>query len=216
MKQLAVTLFTLSLVAGCADRPIHVVVDNEVATRVTNPEALQPTPTDPAERSAIAEPVSYLGGAVRQMAEQIETSLAQRGIKRLPIAITPFVELSAATEKRPLGDELAEGFYHELQARGFNLIDHRALPFADRSLENLPLAEYYRRHRISYVLGGTYNVNSSGVTVNARMLDTVTQQVVATGQSDFGIEQLEGAFPGYDPFSSQDGMIIENGGVPVQ
>ena len=213
MKQQIVPLLLAVVVSGCAERPIHVVVDNEVATRVTNVEQLQP-PQDPAERSQLAQPVSYLGVPVRQMAEQIESGLKAKGIKRLPIAISSFVELSAADQKRPLGDEIAEGFYHELQARGFNLIDHRIIPFADRNQAELPLAEFYRRHRISYVLGGTYSVNSSGITVNARMLDTVTQQVVATGQSEFGIDQLEGSLPGYDPFSSRDGMIIENGGVP--
>lgn len=215
MKHFGVLLFICSLLAGCTGQPIHVVVDNEVSTRVANPEALNTRPSDPAQRSAISAPVGYLGGAVRQMAEQLETGLAGKGIKRLPIAITPFVDLTSTKMERPLGNELAEGFYHELQARGFNLIDHRALPFADRSTTNLPLSEYYRQHRVSYVLGGTYIVNSSGVTVNARMLDTITKQVVATGQADFGTEQLEGALPGYDPFSSQDGMIIENGGVPV-
>ena len=215
MNKFAGVVLGALLLTGCADKPIHVVVDNEVATRITNPEALNPKPVDPKQRSALAEPVNYLGGSVRQMAEQIETGLAKKGIKRLPIAIARFVDLSAVDHQRALGDEIAEGFFHELQARGFNLIDHRALPFADRDQSELKLSEYYRRHRVSYVLGGSYMVNSSGVTVNARMVDSITQQVVATGQSDFGVDQLEGALPGYDPFSSQDGMIIENGGVPV-
>lgn len=212
-KTLAFGLLAALLGSGCTQQPTHVIVDNMVAVKVMNLEQLQPQ--DPAERSTLAQPVAYLGGSVRQMAEQIETGLAKQGIKRLPIAITGFVDLSQAERQRTLGDEIAEGFFHELQSRGFNLVDHRVIGFADRNEQELPLSEFYRQHRISYVLGGSYIVNSNGVTVNARMLDTVTNQVVATGQSEFGIEQLEGSLPGYDPFSSRDGMIIENGGVPT-
>ncbi|MEH6652356.1 MAG: FlgO family outer membrane protein [Motiliproteus sp.] len=211
-KTLGFSLLAL-LVGGCTQQPTHVIVDNAVSVNVMNPQQLQPQ--DPAERSALGEPVGYLGGSVRQMAEQLETGLAKQGIKRLPIAITSFVDLSQADRQRTLGNEIAEGFFHELQARGFNLVDHRVIAFADRDEQELSLAEFYRRHRISYALGGSYIVNSDGVTVNARILDTVTNQVVATGQSDFGIDQLEGSLPGYDPFSSRDGMIIENGGVPA-
>ncbi len=212
-KSLGFCILALLISSGCSQQPTHVIVDNAVAVKVLNPQQLQPQ--DPAQRSALNVPVRYLGTSVRQMAEQLETSLTKRGIKRLPIAISGFVDLSQAERRRTLGDEIAEGFFHELQARGFNLIDHRVIAFADRDEQELPLSEFYRQHRISYVLGGSYTVNSDGVTVNARMLDTVTNQVVATGQSEFGIQQLEGSLPGYDPFSSREGMIIENGGVPV-
>lgn len=215
-KTLGALLIAL-LFSGCSRGPIHVLVDNEVSARVTNINQLQPDlkPLEPAERSELAAPVGYLGVPVRQMAEQLETGLVKRNIKQLAIAITGFVDLSQTDRRRTLGDEIAEGFFHELQARGYNLIDHRAIGFANRSEQELPLSEYYRKHRVSYVLGGSYIVNSSGITVNARVLDTITQQVVATGQSDFAVSQLEGALPGYDPFSSRDGMIIENGGVPA-
>ena len=216
-KTLGFSILVLLITSGCSQQPTHVIVDNAVAVKVMNPEQLQrqEAEQDPAERSALAEPVGYLGRSVRQMAEQIETSLAKKGVKRLPIAISSFVDLSQAERRRTLGDEIAEGFFHELQARGFNLVDHRVIAFADRDEQELALSDFYRKHRISYVLGGSYTVNSGGVTVNARMLDTVTKQVVATGQSEFGIQQLEGSLPGYDPFSSREGMIIENGGVPA-
>lgn len=213
-KTLGCALMVL-LGSGCADRPIHVLVDNEVSARVTNIDALRAPPAAVAESDQLAPPVGYLGAPVRQIARQLEVSLVKQGIKQLPIAITGFVNLSQADHRRSLGDEIAEGFFHELQARGYNLIDHRAIAFANRSEQELSLAEYYRRHRVSYVLGGSYTVNSSGVTLNARMVDTITHQVVATGQSEFSIGQLEGRLPGYDPFSSRDGLIIENGGVPA-
>jgi TolB-like protein len=214
-KILGAVLIAL-LSSGCADKPMEVVVINQVSARIANIDTLKAKVAAPVARKA-SDPVGYLGLPVRQIADQLQASLINKGIKTLPIAIGGFVDLAQAEHRRSLGDELAEGFFHELQGRGYNLIDHRALAFANRDEQEqeLSLADYYRRHRVSYVLGGSYSVNSSGVTVNARLLDTITHQVVATGQSEFGIQQLEGAFPGYDPFSSRDGMIVENAGVPA-
>ncbi|WP_210396077.1 FlgO family outer membrane protein [Motiliproteus sediminis] len=206
------------LLAGCA-----VKVTEPVQVELQQPVQVTLAPDSPrlpaADQPALATlPSGPLGLPVRQMAEQIDASLRQRGIKTLPIAISPFVDLDQPAAHRGFGDQLAEGFYHELQARGYNLIDHRALPFGEGAagLTSPALSDYYRQHRISYVLSGTFSAQGDGVTVNARMFDTITQQVVATGQSQIGLQALEGGLPGYSPFSSRDGMIIENGGVPLQ
>ncbi|MFT6913726.1 MAG: TolB-like protein [Motiliproteus sp.] len=214
MNKILGAVLIVLLSSGCADSPTQVVVINEVSARVANIDVFKARAATPVVRKA-SDPVGYLGLPVRQIADQVEAGLISKGIKTLPIAISSFVDLSQPGHRRGLGAELAEGFFHELQGRGYNLIDHRALAFANRDEQELSLADYYRRHRVSYVLGGSYIANSSGVTLNARMLDTITHQVVATGQSEFAIQQLEGAFPGYDPFSSRDGMIIENAGVPA-
>lgn len=218
MKKQIWMLLPALLAGGCA-----VKVTEPVQVELTQPVRVTLAPDSPrpptADQPALATvPSGPLGVPVRQMAEQIDASLSKRGIKTLPIAISPFVDLDQPALHRGFGDQLAEGFYHELQARGYNLIDHRALPFDESgaALASPALAEYYRQHRISYVLSGTFSAQGSGVTVNARMLDTITQQVVATGQSQIGLETLEGELPGYNPFSSRDGMIIENGGVPAQ
>ncbi|MCW9052709.1 MAG: FlgO family outer membrane protein [Motiliproteus sp.] len=219
MKQIALISTFLLATVGCAfqsDKPVRVVVENEVRTRVVNETALAPTEERRAKQ-ALGGTVPVFGVPVRTMAAQIEASLKQRGIKRLPITITPFVDLAAPKKQRHLGTELAEGFFHELQVRGFNLIDFAALPFADTGDNSAPypLTDFYRNHRISYVLSGTYIVNSDGIIINARVLDTVTKQVVATGQSQLSVGDLEGSLPGYNPLDSRDGMIVENGGVPV-
>ncbi len=220
MNKLSVSVIgaILLTLGGCSlqqQQPVRVIVENEVSTRVVNETALAPT-AERRARTALGDVTPVFGQPVRTMAEQISASLKQRGIKRLPIAVAPFVDLSEPGRKRNLGTELAEGFYHELQVRGFNLVDHQAVAFAGQTRpQQLPLADYYRKHRISYVLSGTYQVSSDGILINARMLDTVTRQVVATGQSQMSAADLEGGLPGYNPLDSRDGMIVENGGVPV-
>ncbi|MEH6626859.1 MAG: FlgO family outer membrane protein [Motiliproteus sp.] len=219
MKTLAVLSLISMISVGCAlqsNQPVRVIVENEVRTKVVNETALAPTAERQAKR-ALGGTVPVFGEPVRVMAQQIEAGLKKRGIKRLPITITPFVDLINPAKRRALGTELAEGFFHELQVRGFNLIDFSALPFASKKTDKgvYPLADFYRKHRISYVLSGTYMVNSDGIIINARVLDTVTKQVVATGQSKMSASELEGGLPGYNPLDSRDGMIVENAGVPV-
>lgn len=213
-------LIAIGTLAGCAQQvqaPIPVVVTNEVRTRPVEAKAPVSEP-ERSDRGALGQPLGRFGTPVRTMADQIEIGLRRQGIKRLPMAITSFVDLSAPTKTRGLGDEIAEGFFHELQARGFNLIDHKAIPFATGHPHKHPstLSEFYRDHRISYVLSGSFSRNPDGVVVQARVLDTVTRQVVATGQAEIDVTELEGGLPGYDPLSSRRGMIVENGGVPVQ
>ncbi|OMH34043.1 hypothetical protein BGP75_12265 [Motiliproteus sp. MSK22-1] len=206
------------MVAGCSfqSQPVRVVVENEVRTKVVNESALIPSERQ-LDRVSLGGTLPVFGQPVRAMSVQIEIALKKRGIKRLPITIAPFVDLSAPDRKRNLGNELAEGFFHEMQTRGFNLIDHKAIPFSKTGKKAVGsgLADYYRKHRISYVLSGTYIVNSDGILINARVLDVITRQVVATGQSQLASRDLEGGLPGYNPLDSRDGMIIENGGVPV-
>jgi TolB-like protein len=159
-------------------------------------------------------PTSF-SAVVRQIAEQLNKSLKSKGIKRLPIAVAPFVDLENSKNPHPLGKQLSEHFFHELQIRGYNLIDDRAISFPRlKANDALLLSDYYKRHRISYVLSGTYSVTPDGASIHARMLDTVTRQVAATGQGLLLNEVLEGQLPGYNPLSSSNGMIIENGGIP--
>lgn len=220
MDKLLCVLLMLGFLSGCArqvQQPIPVIVKNEVVTRSADSYRRAPSADLPG-RAALGQPLNYFGQSVRTMANQIEIGLAQKGIKRLPMAITSFVDLAAPQSTRGLGDEIAEGFFHELQARGFNLIDHKAIAFATGHAVKHPsmLSEFYKDHRISYVLSGSYSRNADSLVINARMLDTVTRQVVATGQAEIAVAELEGGLPGYDPLSSRDGMIIENGGVPAQ
>ncbi len=205
MKQVILPWLAALLLSGCEIqllRPLPVVIQN--------PEALGRTLGDRVPQQTAIQAV------ITEMAGQLESGLRKQGIKRLPITITRFVDLAAPNDYRPLDSELAEGFYYELQSRGFNLIDQMAIayPSDQTPLDELKLSDIYREHGISYVLSGTYSVRPDGLGVSVRILDSVTRQVVASGRSQLAAEVLEGRIPGYNPLSSEDGMIIENGGVP--
>lgn len=163
-----------------------------------------------------ADPISE---ATRQISERLSEGLAQARVQRLPMAIIPFVESPKVLKKDKLADRISESFIYQLQHRGFNLVDYRAtsLVTTSKGSEAAQLSSLRSRFRVYFVLTGTYARYPDGIVINARVLDTTTRQVLASGQSHVTNDQLEGMLPGYDPLkAARRGMIIENGYGPVE
>lgn len=219
-------LLSLLLLGGClqSKEPVRVVVENEVQTRLLDADGqVVDTSALMQRHQALGTEVPGYGMPVRALAEQMEAALNKHGIKTLTLTVTPFVDLQQPREASNFGMELADGLYHELQSRGFNLIDYQVIGLTARTSEldddearsKQPLiSHFYQDHRINYVVTGNYFANSDGVVIRSRVLDTVTRQVVASGQSHMPRSALEGDYPGYNPLRVREGMIIENGGVP--
>ncbi len=159
-----------------------------------------------------ADPLSE---AAAQMVVQLNAGLQQHRVKRLPLAILPFVSLGSKAAGSHTGERLSEHFIFQLQQQGYNLVDYRAVSLnttAKDPLSSANLSALHNRYRIYFVLTGTYAQHPDGVVVNARVLDTTTRQVLAAAQTHLPGSRLEGRLPGYDPVRAMDaGMIIENG-----
>nr|WP_067292902.1 FlgO family outer membrane protein [Marinobacterium profundum] len=171
------------------------------------------------ESQRLTDPMSE---AVAQMVGQLSVGLREHRVKRLPMAVLPFVELAGDTAETAtdlLGERVAENFIYQMQQAQYNLIDYRALSLtttekAPLSRQNLSLL--FSRNRIYFVLTGTYARYPDGIVLNARVLDTTTRQVLASGQTHVPDARLEGTLPGFDPLQALEaGMIIENGRGPV-
>ncbi|WP_299195276.1 FlgO family outer membrane protein [uncultured Amphritea sp.] len=165
-----------------------------------------------ADQPSGADPLSE---AVAQMAIQLNVGLSENHVKRLPIAILPFVQLGSKASGTPTGERLSENFIFQLQQHGYNLVDFRAVSLNTTvkdplSAENL--SGIRNRFRIHFVLTGTYSQHPDGIIINARVLDTTSRQILAAAQTNIPSVRLEGELPGYDPIKAMDdGMIIENG-----
>ncbi len=162
------------------------------------------------------DPVSE---AVQQMALQLARGLDENRVRRLPLAVLRFYDLMQRDKSGPLGERLSDSFLYQLQHRGYNLVDYRAVSLTtswkpETDVNNLSLL--YNRNRIYFVLTGTYARYPDGLVINARVLDTTTRQVLAAAQTHIPNERLEGRWPGYDPLAAQEsGRIIENRQGPV-
>lgn len=157
--------------------------------------------------------------ALAQMAVQMNAGLLQNRVKRFPMAVIPFTNLHNERKVGRFGERLEQGMIYQLQQHGFNLIDYRAAGLVTSTKQPLSkqnLSALRNRYKIYFLVTGTYAQHSDGIVVNARVIDTTTRQVLATGQSHVANSRLEGDIPGYDPLEAlNDGMIIENGRGPI-
>ncbi len=172
--------------------------------------------TQVGEADGALDPVSE---AVQQMAGQLVSGLDENRIRRLPMAVLRFHNLMQRDQVGPLGERLSDSFIFQMEHLGYNLVDYRAVSLTTTvkpELDPASLSLLRRTHRIYFVLTGTYARQPNGLVINARVLDTTTRQVLASGQTHISNERLEGQWPGYDPLRAlQSGMIIENRQGPV-
>ncbi|BBN81055.1 hypothetical protein PA25_10400 [Pseudoalteromonas sp. A25] len=134
-------------------------------------------------------PVSHnlqLANYVEHMAlELADTMSADQDIN---IAVTSFVDFdNNLRTTNQLGNQIAETFIHQLQKFGYGVVDFKATNSVSvtkngdfsfsrevKSLTNKKVA--------SHMLSGTLIYRSSGVEVNARVIDIDTKHVVATSR----------------------------------
>jgi len=152
--------------------------------------------------------------AVAQMAVQMNAGLQQNRVKRFPVAVVPFANLHNGGKVGRFGERFEQGFLYQLQQHGYNLIDYRAAGLTTSTKQPLSkqnLSGLRTRYKIYFLVTGTYAQHSDGMVVNARVIDTTTRQVLASGQTHIPNARLEGGLPGYDPLQALNkGMIIEN------
>ncbi|WP_372830561.1 FlgO family outer membrane protein [Pontibacterium sp.] len=220
MKKLLLLSF---LISGCTwqgfganpvpEQPVVIPVP-EVQEPVISSAGLSSIDVD----DQIYDPVSE---AVAQLAVQLQEGLQANRVQRLPMAVMPFVDLSRARERYTgvLGERLGENIVYQLQQGRYNLIDYRAVSLLTTARDPLTkqnMSSLRNRYRIYFLLTGTYARYPDGIVINARVLDTTTRQVLASGQTHLPDSRLEGGTPGYDPMKAlQKGMIIENSLGPV-
>lgn len=157
--------------------------------------------------------------ALAQMSVQMNAGLLQNRVKRFPMAVIPFTNLHNGRKVGRFGERLEQGMIYQLQQHGFNLIDYRAAGLTTSTKQPLSkqsLSGLRTRYKIYFLVTGTYAQHSDGIVINARVVDTTTRQVLATGQSHVSNERIEGGTPGYNPVEAlNQGLIIENRGGPV-
>lgn len=211
----------LMLLAGCAQQGPGPVQAHVVSM---HPQVLAQIEDARSERSYGRTELKQTGGdrngldpvseAVVQMAHQLETGMDKSNISRLPLAVLAFRNLLQPGQVGELGERLGDSFVFQLEQRGYNLVDYRAQSLVTSvkpDIEPYNMSALRTRHRIYFVLTGTYALHPDGVVINARLLDTTTRQVLASGQSHIPLSRLEQRWPGYDLLEARErGMIIEN------
>ncbi len=223
-----VLLVLVSVLSGCVPQNIKSPFSNDMSAEQAREivekaieidslaEFAQPAktalaPIDPNYFDPVSE-------AVAQMSDQMVRGLRQNRVKRLPVAVLPFKSLRHSVHDDLFGARISESFVFPMTQRGYNMVDFRAVSLV--TTEKTPVSKgllptLQQQYKIYYILTGTYAKHGDGVVLNARILDVITRQVVAAGQSHIAYKRLESILPGYDPIDALNkGFIIENGVGP--
>ncbi|OUS24898.1 hypothetical protein A9R01_15720 ['Osedax' symbiont bacterium Rs2_46_30_T18] len=224
MKSISIIL--VLLLSGCAAQGTNSVFSREMSTEKAREIVQKAIEIDslaefakPAETAITPISPNYLdpvSEAVAQMAEQMVLGLRQNRVKRLPVAVLPFKSLQRSVDDDLFGARISESFVFPMQQRGYNMVDYRAVSLVTTEKSAVTkgtLPNLQQQYKIYYILTGTYAKHGDGIVLNARVLDVITRQVVASGQSHIAYSRLESFLPGYDPIDALNkGYIIENGG----
>jgi TolB-like protein len=130
----------------------------------------------------------HVNQLVKFIADQLSANKDLKNIENSSIAIASFVNMQNLKETNKLGNILSENLMHDMQVRGFKVLDFKMMP----SLKVGKKGDYIfsrntkqlaKNVNINYVLTGTYTNFKDGCAINARLLDLKTKVIVSTAQA---------------------------------
>ncbi len=134
-----------------------------------------------------ANAAGYINQIVGAIADQLAQNKDFKNIKDTPIAITSIVNIENLQKTDKFGNVLAENLIHEMQVRGFRVVDYKTMPTikigknGDFIFSRI-VSELKKAQKINYVLSGTYTKYRTGIAVNCRIIDVTTNVVKSTAQ----------------------------------
>jgi TolB-like protein len=177
MKKLALVFSSLYL-AGCAavaQQPAPVAAPAPAAAPASVP--VRPAP--------VLSEAEVFQQAVADLAAQLNQNMGRRAGQ--VFILTSFSDLNRLQESSHLGQLLSENLIHELQVRGWDLVELRlANAVSVNSAGEFGLSREHRRlkeqFQASGIITGTYSLAGRYVMVNARVMNYETGAVVSTAQ----------------------------------
>ena len=126
----------------------------------------------------------YVQGMMHDLAANLD--MIQPG---MIIGVTSFVYLDGAYDQTDLfGNQLSEGFMHEIHQFGLDVVDFKTTDFIRVTPKgdfvfSRDFMELREEQPIEFVLGGTMVQHQGGTLVNARIVSVATKKVLATAQT---------------------------------
>jgi len=135
-----------------------------------------------------ANAAGYINQIVGSIADQLAQNKDFKNIKDTPIAVASIVNLENYKQTDKLGNVIEENLIHEMQVRGFKVVDYKTMPTikigknGDYAFSRL-LYELKKEQHINYVLAGTYTKYRGGIAINCRLIDLRSNVVVSSAQT---------------------------------
>jgi TolB-like protein len=104
------------------------------------------------------------------------------------IAITSLVYQTDYDKTNKLGNIIAENMIHEMQVRGYRILDYKVMPVIKITSEGdfaitRNIAKLKKKHLINYVLTGTIIEMYNGMVLNVRIVDLSSNLVLSSAQA---------------------------------
>ncbi|MDG3088807.1 FlgO family outer membrane protein [Vibrio hannami] len=134
---------------------------------------------------------------------------------RTPIAVASFVDLQHMDSTNWLGNTVSEAFIHQLQQRGFKVVDFkttgsiRVTQQGDFAISR-DWNDLMQEQQIQFVLTGTMLRQEGGIIVNARVVGLQSRIVVATAQGFLPADRVGLDLDTMNTIRTQDGLIIRS------
>lgn len=134
---------------------------------------------------------------------------------RTPIAVTSFVDLQNMDTTNWLGNSVSESFIHQLQQRGFKVVDFKTTGSIQVTQQgdfafSRDWKDLAKEQDIQYVLTGTMLRQEGGVLVNARVVGMKTRVVVATAQGFLPADRIGRDLDTLNTMRTEDGVLIRS------
>ena len=124
---------------------------------------------------------------VSALADQLTQNKNFVDIQQSAIAITSFVSLDNLKATSRLSNILSENLIHEMQVRGYKIIDFKTMEsiVIDKKgdfLFSRDLSKLRKSLNVDYALTGTYVDYKNGTVINARIIDLRSHIILSTAQ----------------------------------
>lgn len=131
--------------------------------------------------------LGYINKLISSMTNQLVNNKDFNDIKNPAIAVTSFVNRRNFEVTSELSDLLSENLIHEIQVRGFKVMDFKLMEGIKVSKDGdfiftRDVDKLRKKINVDYVLTGTYSSYEKGTLINARIVDLKTQLILSTAQ----------------------------------
>jgi TolB-like protein len=122
------------------------------------------------------------------VADQLTHNWAIKNISGSRIAVTSFVALQTLGETDKVGLALEERMMHEMQSRGFSIVDYKitgSLKIRETGdfIYSRTVGELRNEYNVHYFLTGVIESSADGYVVHARLVDASNNLLVSSAQA---------------------------------
>ena len=116
--------------------------------------------------------------------------------KESRIAVATIVDVDTMDMVDRVGRALTEVMMHEMQVRGFRVVDFKVTEFINvrgdgDTIFSRDVADLKEAENINYVLAGTYTKHADGIVLNMRLIDMSDHVIVSSAQANIPKRFLE-------------------------